>query len=287
MSAARLWDRARLRPGDLPTLQETLDACDRQLLERVILEEFACRGTCVDAKRLKRMRRRLDASLDAMSALRVERGPNKGWVLAPRESYVLDARQASIAWRLCAALVPRYDVAAAKRLLDASGGQAVSYKQVKAADRRLRSLTAGGQGSLEEDAFGERSYALSPWERTLGCKVWLGGDWRTRERYLVLASAFWEMTFFGFEYDKIQARMAREKAARLMGSSFDVGGKPLRFASAHRSGALAVDYGLSVPDRFSDDALKSLSQRVAVMNHNARHAFYERMLDLARRLERS
>ena len=67
------------------------------------------------------------------------------------------------------------------------------------------------------DDWGERCYALAPWEETLGCKVWLGGDWCCRERYRVLASAFWELTFYGFEYDLVRARTACEKAARLTG----------------------------------------------------------------------
>ncbi|MFR1638867.1 MAG: hypothetical protein ACLSVD_06585 [Eggerthellaceae bacterium] len=34
-------------------------------------------------------------------------------------------------------------------------------------------------------------------ERTLASRVWLGGSRCCRERYLVLAAAFWEMTYFG------------------------------------------------------------------------------------------
>ena len=41
MSGGSLWERERLRPRDLPSLQELLGACDRPLLRRVIIEDFA------------------------------------------------------------------------------------------------------------------------------------------------------------------------------------------------------------------------------------------------------
>ena len=41
MSGGSLWEREHLRPRDLPSLQEVLGACDRPLLRRVIIEDFA------------------------------------------------------------------------------------------------------------------------------------------------------------------------------------------------------------------------------------------------------
>lgn len=289
MSGGSLWERERLRPRDLPSLQELLGACDRALLRRVIIEDFAEGHACVDKARREAMAQRLDGSLDAMASLQVRRGPTKGWVLAPRESYVLDARGSTLAWRLHAALVPLLDVAAAERLVRAAQVPATSYAQAKKADKRLRSLALraadekGGAGDVDD--WGERCYALAPWEETLGCKVWLGGDWCCRERYRVLASAFWELTFYGFEYDLVRAHTAREKAARLAGGP-DPAGEEADARIAAPSGGLASACGLQPPDRFTVEALGRLARRVAVLNHQAHCAFFEQMLDLARRMER-
>ena len=166
---------------------------------------------------------------------------------------------------------------------------ATTYAQARKVDKRLRSLAvraADVKGSAGDvDDWGERCYALAPWEETLGCKVWLGGDWCCRERYRVLASAFWELTFYGFEYDLVRARTAREKAARLMGGS-DPTGEEAGARITASPGGLAAACSLQPPDRFTGEALGRLAQRVAVLNHRAHCAFFEQMLDLARRMER-
>ncbi len=289
MSGGSLWEREHLRPRDLPSLQEVLGACDRSLLRRVIIEDFAEVHACADKARRNAMAQRLDGSLDAMASLEVRRGPTRGWVLAPRESYVLDARGGTLTWRLHAALVPLLNVAAAERLVRVAQMPATTYAQARKVDKRLRSLAvraADVKGSAGDvDDWGERCYALAPWEETLGCKVWLGGDWCCRERYRVLASAFWELTFYGFEYDLVRARTAREKAARLMGGS-DPTGEEAGARITASPGGLAAACGLQPPDRFTGEALGRLAQRVAVLNHRAHCAFFEQMLDLARRMER-
>lgn len=288
MSEVRLWDKERLRTNDLPSLQEVLDTCDRSLLKRVVLEDFVCRGSQVDDERSASMHRRLDASLDTMVALDVERKPNRGWVMVPQETYVLDARRGTIAWRLHAALVPLLGAAAVERRLKILDGCTASFAHAKKADKHLRSLVDAEAGKRAKGPFaddrGERSYALAPWEETLACKVWLGGDWCCRERYLIVASAFWEMTFFGFEYDKAQARMAQEKAVSLTDPAVGSDGAVQDAGAARTRKTRPATLGLQPLDPFDSDARKRLAGRVAVLNHNARYAFYERQLDLARRL---
>ncbi len=166
MSGGSLWEREHLRPRDLPSLQEVLGACDRSLLRRVIIEDFAEVHACADKARRNAMAQRLDGSLDAMASLEVRRGPTRGWVLAPRESYVLDARGGTLTWRLHAALVPLLNVAAAERLVRVAQMPATTYAQARKVDKRLRSLAvraADVKGSAGDvDDWGERCYALAP-----------------------------------------------------------------------------------------------------------------------------
>lgn len=273
MSKHSVKKRTHLRLSDLPTLQEALAACDRDVFARVVIDDFACRGWRPTREERASMCRRLNASLDAMMALTVNPQANRNWVLVPRESYVLSARDWSISWRLHAALVPVFDEKNARRLVRATGGPAASYKEVKKADKRLRKVLGPQSPRVDDGDWAglERTYTLAPWEDTLGCKVWLGSGWCRRERYVALASAYWEMTFFGFEYDKVQARAAQEKAARVLGET------PGKGASR-----------APVPhlDPLDRKASQRLAQRVAVINHNALYTFTERLLDLAVRLER-
>lgn len=130
-----------------------------------------------------------------------------------------------------------------------------------------------------------RPYTLDPWERTLASRVWLGGSRCCRERYLVLASAFWEMTYFGFVYERVCARRAEEKARRLVGK--DVPGErpsePPRTVSDERR-RQAEGFGLVEPDRFELDYRDSMIERVAKLNDDSRKALWLVLLDVARRL---
>ena len=147
MSGGSLWEREHLRPRDLPSLQEVLGACDRSLLRRVIIEDFAEVHACADKARRNAMAQRLDGSLDAMASLEVRRGPTRGWVLAPRESYVLDARGGTLTWRLHAALVPLLNVAAAECLVRVAQMPVTTYAQARKVDKRL--IPCGARGGRE------------------------------------------------------------------------------------------------------------------------------------------
>ena len=59
MSGGSLWEREHLRPRDLPSLQEVLGACDRSLLRRVIIEDFAEVHASADKARRNAMAQRL------------------------------------------------------------------------------------------------------------------------------------------------------------------------------------------------------------------------------------
>ncbi|MEG2024444.1 MAG: hypothetical protein RRZ85_02730 [Gordonibacter sp.] len=285
MGSTILWNTRRLRWRDLPTLQDLFDSCDRALLEQVIIEEFACRDVRVSKGRYAAMQHRLDASLDAMESLPLDKKANRGWLLAPQASYLLNACAGSVSWRLHMALVPRCDTAGLEGLIRDKGGFATSYSHIgKTRKHRCRPAASPGNCSRDQvpGALGERSYTLAPWEEILACKAWLGGDWCCRERYIALASAFWEMTFFGFEYDRVQARMAQEKAARMM---MPVDQRRTGRSSEDCDEMPSYAYGLNPPDRLVRKSRRRMAERIAVLNHNEDLAFYERLLDLSKRLK--
>lgn len=278
-----LWKRRDVRFKDIPTLQELLAACDSDLFARVVIDGFACRAKRCgppDGKRRRAMERRIASSLDAMCSLRAPDRKKCHRLLVPAESYSLIARSNTIARHLDAALIVPTDAADARLVLAALGNPATGFDQVKKAQKRLRALerkrAAAGE-ARPTAVLEQRPSALAPWEETLGDRVWLGGPWCRRERYLVLASAFWEMTYYGFAYDQVLARQAQEKAKLLAGAGGKARGGHARDAHA---------YGLAEPDRFELRYRERLAQTIAVLNHNANREFCERLIDLADRLEK-
>lgn len=282
MARDDLWNKRDLRFKDIPTLQELLVACDHDLFVRVVIDGFASRAKecgLPDGKRRRAMERRIVSSLDAMCSIRAPGRKKPRLLLMPAESYSLVARSNTIARHIEAALAAPADAAETWLVLDALGKPATSFSQVKKAQKRLRALDrrqAAAGRDRPSAVLERRPYALAPWEETLADRVWLGGRWCRRERYLVLASAFWEMTYFGFAYDQVLARQAQEKAKLLAGAGKESGGGAVLCADA---------CGLAEPDRFELRYRERLAQTIAVLNHNANREFCKRLIELAGKLE--
>lgn len=280
MSPASIWEQTRLAPKQLPTLQELVHRCDEALLTRVIVDDHAARmeGRPPSPKRRRAMERRFAKTLSAMCSLPVKKKAGRALVLMPEETFVLHAESLLIERRLGASLVALDDV---RRLARSIGAGAAA-------------LEGGDKDSTNEfDAVFEpfadatpprRAYALAPWELTLACRVWLGGPWCRRERYLVIASALWEMTYFGFEYDRVMARQARARGELLIGGG-PVSGEGGRAAGAPQGRAeRAGSFDLTEPDRFENDYRDRLAVRIAELNEIARVDFQARCVDLVRRI---
>ena len=206
MSDGSAWEREALSIKQVPSLQALLRCCDERLLVRAIVEEHAVLAGDWDALPAKRKRaaeKRLAATLATMRGLPLDKKGARGSLLLPHESFVLHARSGLIERHVSAALLSLDDVPLARRAV-----------------QRSDAATPPGEAEGPQP----RPYTLDPWERTLASRVWLGGSRCCRERYLVLASAFWEMTYFGFVYERVCARQAEEKARRLVEEGAPAGG---------------------------------------------------------------
>lgn len=245
MCCSNVWDGENLSLEQLPTLQELLRCCDEKLLVRTIVEDHQKEETAAaSSKRRKQVKRRLARSLAAMRSLSVER-PSCMAVLLPEEVFIVHGDSGLIERRIVASLVFIDD------------------------EETVRHVLAG---DTEPMAFEPRAYALVPWETSLAFRVYLVGPWCLTERYQMLASAFWELTFFGFEYDQALARQAQVKAELLMGSASD--------RTPQQNARGMCDYGLEPPDHFTEDRRDALARRVGALNDAARRDFFRRFLDL-------
>lgn len=279
MSCSSLWSERDLAFKSLPTLQDLLVCCDGARFVNVVMEERVSRAFAdapASPKRRREAARKLEAALETMRGLPMRKKANRSMMLLPAESFVLHDRSGLIERTVTARLVSFECAPAVRRVLDGANGEA--------------SLEEGPAADAFDGLPHPIGYALAPWEDTLATRVWLGGPWCCRERYLVLSSAFWEMTYYGFEYDRACANQAREKA-RFTVEAVDPpdvrsqarGKLPHEASSLLGTGAdRAVWYGLDEPERFNAAYRDRLIRRVGSLNRIAQLDFWRRFEALAR-----
>lgn len=269
-----LWNRSSLSFDDLPNLQDMLRECDRDLLARVVFADHTLGGRSFAAygqKRMRTFRKRLNKTLDELCELEVfEQAENDGHqVLLPQEAFALGCASGTLKREVRAALVSLDDARAVECARVALGQRAGTYRHARQAQKRARKRV---RNACRSEVPLPREYRSVPWEEVLASRVWLGTALCRRERYMVLAEAVWEMTFYGFSQAEARASMARERAA---GDVLCFGGAPS--ASSSRE----LDLGLVEPDHFEQGYARALSRRVAVLNHNALIDLYDLQLDVA------
>lgn len=243
----------------LPTLQELFCCCDEETLVRIVMDEHAFpvhAGPAPSSKRRRSAERVLRSAVASMRSLPTKRKRGRGRAILPAESFVLKGDTGLIERRVGARLLLADDVAAAARALGShEAGKAVC-----------------------EEPLPVRVYSADPWETVLASRVCLDGRWCVRERYLALASAFWEMTFFGFAHDAAVAGRMREEAAWALGSPADSDGLPAAASDLRAERARA--FGLAVPDPLDLGYRSASADRVGRLNLLCE-------LDLCRRLVRA
>lgn len=265
MSTSSLWDRSHMRIKQVPTFQEVLCSCDRDRLVQVLLGDWTSRMSQGEGGAPKSVRKQLNAALGIMRSLSIDAKANRTDILFPRESFVLQGKSLHIVHHIGAELLSKRDFPA--------------VRQARNDDERDSRMGRGEEFTHD--------YVLHPWEKTLADRVWLAGPWCRRERYAVLASVFWEMTYFGFEYDRVHARIMEEKTRNFIdcrqdGEMASCRGMTVSDVAVARSKAM----GLVEPDRFELDYRDRLVQYVARLNRAACLAFYDRVLDFEKRLDK-
>ena len=167
------------------SLQDAFRLCNRSLLVCVIMNDHAYGGFPLEGPdTFRKVRRHVESLLEVMCRAEVSVPSARSCFLLPDVSYTVDAR-----------------VGAIRRWVSAS-----------LFDVRVAAVREGGQTRLTEreepGEFDSVSYAAVPWERVLAWGVYLPCSMCRRERYMVLASAFWEMSFYWLEYAWARERLS-------------------------------------------------------------------------------
>ena len=172
MSCSKLlWDAQAFSRKQVPTVQDALVCCDKQTLLYVVERAFASRmPKWENATPQQRhvARKRMARALDAMRQCQIKRKEGKSYCVFPEEEFVV-----YVTGGRCA-----IERALRGRIADVSSRYC-----------REDSLR-GGQDRL--------SFDRCPWAVALAYRIWLEGPWNCQERYMILASVFWQLTHQGF-----------------------------------------------------------------------------------------
>ena len=274
-----LWDRDRMKRGDVPTLQEAFACCDHVLLSRLIVEGWALpmESRRPSAERCRLMERRVEESLDEMCSMPLDRKGISGEWLLPSCIYLpveagFDLREEG-SW----VIKRRIEI----RMLDES--DALNAEDL---------VRSEAQGQLEGSGWVSLylpSLRAQSWGKALAHRLWLGGTWNAGERLCVLAEAFWEMTYYGFSWEEVEAAQAQNDAA--------MWGKSKRWGKAEpshrptqavmdRRRARALELGLSLPDVLAEDIKEAEDERFARLNGAAEIELAHNFLDALQRTGR-
>lgn len=250
--------------SELPTLQDLLKSCDEDLLMRVVWNEHVMRDWGMRESLLKQRNsfyNRIRSALAAMKTLSVKRKKGRNRIILPAETFILREGQTVIERRCGARLLFSVDVCIAETMLHSKG-----------------------KANTDSINLPARSYSLDPWEVVLASRVCLRGSWCTYERYLVLASAFWEMTFFGFAYDKVMAGQMCAKAKQLLESpakkKHDGEGQSL--AASHYQNERKDLFGLAVSCPLEREYRERLIAWVDGLNREAELDLCKRFIQIVR-----
>ena len=213
----------------LPTLQELIDAADWHVLSRMVRKQAFGPGWVegFGMRRVLAVEDRVCEVLEEMCSITAAPPSDGPWFLAGREVFGVE-----------------------------EDGETIN-RTVEACRIRL------GEGQGAEVVFNS-CFAQVAWEEVLGYPVWVAPRFCNQEEYLLLASAFWEMTRFGFSAAAAQNR-ARGHGA--YGTAAPVWVAPAseagRRSTWEDSAALQQGYR------------ESLESCVEELNRQARQAFVE------------
>lgn len=277
MSCSKLlWDQQVLSRKQIPTVQDALACCDKQTLLYVVERTFASRmsGWETATPQQRRVaRKRMARALDAMRQCQVKRKEGKSYCVFPQEEFVVHI----------------------------SGGRSAIERVLQG-----RVIDVSSRRNCLEDAQSTLTFGCRPWAVALAYRIWLEGPWNCQERYMVLASVFWQLTHQGFG-DSCEPALESESrsndSCQVYGVCSPLSSKPLcgpRTLETNCYGweriqdcavspdescvSKAESMGLGVPEALEETYKDRLIARVAQLNNIGQQELQARVLRFSQRL---
>ncbi|MDO4503207.1 MAG: hypothetical protein Q4D06_08520 [Coriobacteriia bacterium] len=154
------------------SLQDALAECNWDLLTDVIVDQYVVgldRLTEFSAPRIRAVQDRIRTALEQMTTQSRYRPYGRERVIVPRETFLLEGSSLCIRRRIDACCVAIQDLE--------------------------------DETFVYDDPQIDFGFAELSWENALAMPVWYLSTFCEQERYMMLASAFWEMTRYGFSWE--------------------------------------------------------------------------------------
>lgn len=232
-SSSLLWDCDTIARKQVPTVQDALVCCDEGTLLAVIERQFAADmpgWSCATPQQRLVARKRMRSSLRTMKECPVRRKEGKQLGVFPVERFVVVAQGHSCLIERCV-------------------------------QATLVSLE-GWQGDSGGDGFEEPLSHLR-WDRALASRIWLEGPWDCQERYMALASVYWQLTHRGFGCAQAQRR---KPSGSLLGTSERGDCCDVAASVSEEVSRRAAAMGLLVADALEETYRQRMIERVEVLN---------------------
>ena len=279
-----IWDVDDIAFEDIPTVQDVLCAADGKLLEKLIIDRFAQLrpdGAALSKREKRVARKRVRKALHDITTLKAKR--SKKMCVFPLRVFGADADTGVLSQEMSCALVRRTDLGGSILALETMQPVASRAEWRRLRDERDERVKRKGPELY--------SFALTPWRKLLGYRLWMGGDFTRRERYDALVDFFFEATWHGFSEKEVAKRIKKERADLLEAiaeSERDVesGAQSVPFEVLLAQLGLG-DYGLETPeDELEAEQARGAVDLACALNHNEYVDLMRRMASLARMVNR-
>lgn len=280
-SSKLLWDAQDFSRKQVPTVQDALVCCDKQTLLYVVERMYASRlsGWGNSSPQQRRVaRKRMVRALETMRQCQIKRKEGKSFCVFPEEEFVVH-------------------VAAGRCVIERA-------LQGRVADVSRDALLGG---AASQNISKKLPFGYNPWAVALAYRIWLEGPWNCQERYMVLASVFWQLTHQGFGESRSNDLQGGVSAEASCGQNvlsapsmfrpmqvetrsstaqqFDWAfGRDLATSVSEEHASRAKLMGLGVPEALEDAYKDRLISRVAQLNEVGERDFQARVLNFSQRL---
>ncbi len=251
-SSSLLWDRSTFTRKQVPTVQDALRCCDEATLLMVVERLFAASmpgWSCATPQQRHVARKRMRLSLRTMKECSVHRKEGKQAGVFPVERFVVLAQ----------------------------GHSCLIERHVQA---KLVSLV--GESDESDGMEAEESLSNMRWNRALASRIWLEGPWDCQERYMVLASTYWQLTHHGFGGPQAR-RVSSSGSSSCAGNKGSCDGAPMSVSEDAAQKAAAM--GLLVADALEETYQQRLVERVEALNVAAEKELESRVCRFQDRLQ--
>lgn len=202
---------------DILSVREAFAACDSNKLLAAVLRENAgwrMPTSVLGDKQRATLLRKIESTLAVMAATTPLPQPHSALTIVPWEHFALASASGAFRRSIGAVMVDVSEHRAAQAALRLCGGRMRSPAGMLRARRKY--LAEPCVGLWEWGKFGSSldGFAFESWSNCLAQRVWLPRSLCEYERYCVLASVFWSMTYLGFNEEDGHMQWGERLTAR-------------------------------------------------------------------------